>query len=236
MVLIGVALIIIGFAFRLNSLVVVTVSGLVTGLIAGLPIKEIITQFGEAFTTNRYMSILIVTLPVIGLLERSGLQNQAGHLVSKIKAVTVGRILNIYLLIREVGAALGLNSIGGHPQTVRPLIAPMAEGAAEAKYGEVPEEDREEIRAQAAAADNIGLFFGEDIFVAVGAILLMKGFFDQNGIDADPISMALWGIPTAIFAFIVHSIRLYLFDKKLDRKLGSKMKKVDSGSKKDVNV
>lgn len=236
MVLIGVALIIIGFAFRLNSLVVVTVSGLVTGLIAGLPIKEIITQFGEAFTTNRYMSILIVTLPVIGLLERSGLQNQAGHLVSKIKAVTVGRILNIYLLIREVGAALGLNSIGGHPQTVRPLIAPMAEGAAEAKYGEVPEEDREEIRAQAAAADNIGLFFGEDIFVAVGAILLMKGFFDQNGIDADPISMALWGIPTAIFAFIVHSIRLYLFDKKLDRKLGSKMKKVDSGSKKDVNI
>ncbi|MED4934643.1 5-oxoproline transporter, DUF969 family subunit, partial [Heyndrickxia coagulans] len=91
---------------------------------------------------------------------------------------------------------------------------------AEAKYGDVPEEDREEIRAQAAAADNIGLFFGEDIFVAVGAILLMKGFFDQNGIKADPISMALWGLPTAIFVFIVHSIRLRLFDRKLDRKLG----------------
>lgn len=235
MVLIGVALIVIGFALRLNSLVVVTVSGLVTGLIAGLPLKDIITQFGEAFTTNRYMSILIVTLPVIGLLERSGLQNQAGRLVSKIKAVTAGRILTIYLLIREIGAALGLNSIGGHPQTVRPLIAPMAEGAAEAKYGHVPEEDKEEIRAHAAAADNIGLFFGEDIFVAVGAILLMKGFFDQNGIDADPISMALWGIPTAIFAFIIHSIRLYLFDKKLDRKLGGKAKKVDPISKKEVS-
>ncbi|KHD86655.1 DUF969 domain-containing protein [Heyndrickxia ginsengihumi] len=218
MVLIGVALIIIGFAFRLNSLVVVTVSGLVTGLIGGLPIKEIITQFGEAFTTNRYMSILIMTLPVIGLLERSGLQNQAGHIISKIKAVTAGRILTIYLLIREIAAALGLNSIGGHPQTVRPLIAPMAEGAAKAKYGELPEKEKENIRAQAAATDNIGLFFGEDIFVAVGAILLMKGFFDQNGIKTDPISMALWGIPTAIFAFIVHSIRLYLFDKKLDRK------------------
>ncbi|KQL54259.1 hypothetical protein AN964_12660 [Heyndrickxia shackletonii] len=235
MVLIGVALIIIGFALRLNSLVVVTVAGLVTGLIAGMPLKDIITQFGEAFTTNRYMSILIVTLPVIGLLERSGLQNQAGHLVSKIKAATTGRILTIYLLIREIGAALGLNSIGGHPQTVRPLIAPMAEGAAEAKYEEVPEKEKEEIRAHAAAADNIGLFFGEDIFVAVGAILLMKGFFDQNGIKADPISMALWGIPTAIFVFIIHSIRLYLFDKKLDRKLGSKAKKVNPISKKDVS-
>jgi uncharacterized membrane protein len=221
MVLIGVALIVIGFALRINSLVVVTVSGLVTGLIAGLPVKELITQFGEAFTTNRYMSILIVTLPVIGILERSGLQNQAKHLVSKIKAASAGRILTIYLLIREIGAALGLNSLGGHPQTVRPLIAPMAEGAAQAKYGEVPEKDKEEIRAQAAAADNIGLFFGEDIFVAVGAILLMKGFFDQNGIHTDPIHMALWGLPTAIFVFIVHAFRLHLFDRKLDKKLGS---------------
>lgn len=121
MVLIGVVLIIVGFLLRFNPLVVVTVSALVTGLIGGLPIKELITQFGEAFTTNRYMSILIVTLPIVGLLERNGLQNQAAKLVSKIKAVTAGRIINIYLLIREIGAALGLNSIGGHPQTVRPL-------------------------------------------------------------------------------------------------------------------
>ncbi|MEW9674894.1 DUF969 domain-containing protein [Lentibacillus sp. L22] len=230
MVLIGVALIVIGFAFRLNSLVVVTVSGLITGLIGGLSITDIITQFGEAFTTNRYMSILIVTLPVIGLLEKSGLQNQAAKLVSKIKAATAGRIINIYLLIREIGAALGLNSIGGHPQTVRPLISPMAEGAAEAKYGKIPKKDKEDIRAHAAAADNIGLFFGEDIFVAVGGILLMKGFFDQNGIDSDPIMMALWGIPTAIFAFIVHSIRLHRFDKKLKQKFSPKNAKIRNGT------
>ncbi|PLT31523.1 DUF969 domain-containing protein [Peribacillus deserti] len=221
MVLIGVVLIMAGFLFRINSAVVVTISALVTGMIAGIPIIEIITQFGEAFTTNRYMSILIVTLPVIGLLEKNGLQQQASRIVSKIKAITVGRVLTMYLLIREVGAALGLNSLGGHPQTVRPLIAPMAEGAAETKYGKLPEKEQQEIRAHAAAADNIGLFFGEDIFVAVGAILLMNGFFEQNDIPADPIAMALWGIPTAIFAFIVHAIRLRLFDKKLNKRLGS---------------
>ncbi|WP_026694451.1 DUF969 domain-containing protein [Peribacillus kribbensis] len=224
MVLIGVLLIIIGFLFRINSAVVVTVSALVTGMIAGIPVKDIITQFGEAFTTNRYMSILIVTLPVIGLLEKNGLQQQAASIVSKIKAVTVGRVLTMYLLIREIGAALGLNSLGGHPQTVRPLVAPMAEGAAEAKYGELPEKERQEIRAHAAAADNIGLFFGEDIFVAVGAILLMNGFFEQNHIQADPIAMALWGIPTAAFAFIVHAIRLRRMDKKMDRRLGGQKK------------
>ncbi|MED0658332.1 DUF969 domain-containing protein [Bacillus smithii] len=222
MVLIGVALIIVGFLFRINPLVVVTVSGLVTGLIAGIPFKDLIAQFGEAFTTNRYMSILIITLPVIGLMERSGLQKQSALLVSKIKAITAGRLINIYFLIREIGAALGLNSIGGHPQTVRPLIAPMAEGAAEAKYGKLPKEERENIRAHAAAADNIGLFFGEDIFVAVGGILLMKGFFDQNHVVSDPVLMALWGIPTAVGVFIIHSIRLYLFDRRLERRLGQK--------------
>ncbi|MFY0805695.1 DUF969 domain-containing protein [Peribacillus frigoritolerans] len=225
MVLIGVLLIMIGFVLRFNSAVVVTVSALVTGMIAGIPITSIITQFGEAFTTNRYMSILIVTLPVIGLLEKNGLQQQASKVVSKIKAITVGRVLTMYLLIREVGAALGLNSLGGHPQTVRPLIAPMAEGAALSKYGKLPEKEQQEIRAHAAATDNIGLFFGEDIFVAVGAILLMNGFFEQNNIPADPISMALWGIPTAIFAFIVHAIRLRMFDKKLEKRLGNRSKR-----------
>jgi uncharacterized membrane protein len=225
MVLIGVLLIMVGFVLRLNTAVIVTISALVTGIIAGIPIVDIITQFGEAFTTNRYMSILIVTLPVIGLLERNGLQQQAARIVSKIKTITVGRVLTMYLLIREVGAALGLNSLGGHPQTVRPLIAPMAEGAAKAKYGKLPEKEQQEIRAHAAAADNIGLFFGEDIFVAVGAILLMNGFFEQNNIPSDPIAMALWGIPTAIFAFIVHAIRLRYFDKRLNQRLAVQNKR-----------
>ncbi|MFY4775744.1 DUF969 domain-containing protein [Metabacillus sp. RGM 3146] len=221
MVFIGVLLIIAGFLLKFNSAVVVTVSALVTGLIAGIPIYDIISKFGEAFTTNRYMSILLVTLPVVGLLEKNGLQQQAARIIEKIKTATVGRVLTMYLLIREVGAALGLNSLGGHPQTVRPLIAPMSEGAAKAKYGKLPEEEEQEIRAHAAATDNIGLFFGEDIFVAVGAILLMSGFFKQNHVQADPIAMALWGIPTAVFAFIVHAIRLRMLDRKLDKRLGN---------------
>ena len=220
MVLIGVAVVIVGFLVRLNPLLVVTVAGLVTGLVAHESLYTILTQFGEAFTTNRYMAVFIATLPVIGLLERHGLREQAEILVSKIKVATTGRILNLYLLIREVAAALGLTSIGGQAQMVRPLIAPMAEGAAEAKYGEVPQNVREIIRAHAAAADNIGAFFGEDIFIAVGAILLMKGFFDQNHISSDPVKMALWAIPTAVAVFIIHSIRLYLLDRKLHRRLG----------------
>lgn len=229
MVLIGVAVVIVGFIIRLNPLLVVTVAGLVTGLVAHESLYDIITQFGKAFTTNRYMAVFIATLPIIGLLERFGLREQAEEVVSKIKAATTGRIINVYLLIREIAGAFGLTSIGGHAQMVRPLVAPMAEGAAEAKYGELPEDVRETIRAHSAAADNIGLFFGEDVFIAVGAILLMKGFFDQNHIPADPLKMAMWAIPTAIAVLIVHSIRLYLLDRYLARRLGGK-----NALKKDV--
>jgi uncharacterized membrane protein len=220
LVIIGVFLVIIGFLLRINPLLVVTVSGIITGLIAHESMYTILTQFGKSFEKNRYMAIFIATLPVIGLLERHGLREQAEHLVSKIRAATTGWILNVYLLIREVAAALGITSIGGPAQMVRPLIAPMAEGAAEAKFGEVPEDVREKIRAHAAAVDNIGLFFGEDVFVAVGAVLLMKGFFDQYHIHSEPIKMGLWALPTAIAVFIIHSIRLRLLDRYLKRRLG----------------
>ncbi len=83
---------------------------------------------------------------------------------------------------------------------MRPLVAPMSEGAARAKYGELPPKVKEDIRAHAAAAENTGWFFGEDIFIATGGILLMKGFFDSVGIHVDVWDMALWGIPTAISA------------------------------------
>ncbi|MDF2680402.1 MAG: hypothetical protein K0R47_1592 [Brevibacillus sp.] len=231
MVLIGVAIVIIGFIIRLNPLLVVTVAGLVTGLVAKQPLYDIIEQFGKAFTTNRYMAIFIATLPVIGLLERYGLREQAESVVAKIKAATTGRIINVYFVIREVAAVFGLTSIGGHAQMVRPLVAPMAEGAAEAKYGkDIPDDVRQHIRAHSAAADNIGVFFGEDVFIAIGAILLMKGFFDQNNIPSDPLQMAMWAIPTAIAALIVHSIRLNMLDRSLDRRLGNtKSKSVGKG-------
>jgi hypothetical protein len=66
-----------------------------------------------------------------------------------------------------------------------------------------------------AATDNVGLFFGEDIFMAIGSILLIVGFLDQSGITVEPLHLSVWAIPTAIAAFLVHGARLLLFDRKL---------------------
>lgn len=217
--LIGVVIVIAGFALRFNPLLVVVVAGVATGFAGHLSLENILVTFGDAFTRNRYLSLFILTLPVIGLLERYGLKEQAQNLIRQIKAATTGRILILYLFIREIAAAIGLTALGGHAQMVRPLVAPMAEAAAENKYGKLPEETRYRIRAFSASADNVGVFFGEDIFIAFGAILLMKGFFEQNGIILEPLNIAMWGIPTAIAAFIIHATRLFLLDRKIKREI-----------------
>ncbi|HEX5830698.1 MAG TPA: DUF969 domain-containing protein [Gemmatimonadaceae bacterium] len=217
--LIGLLIVVVGFVLRLNPLLVVVCAGLATGLASGLSLEAVVAAFGRAFVDNRFVAIAWLVLPVIGLLERGGLREHARALVARIHAATTGRVILAYLALRQVTAAMGLTSLGGHAQMVRPLIAPMAEGAAEVRHGELPDRVRHEIRANAAAADNIGLFFGEDIFIAIGSILLIKGFLEQNGIAVEPLQLALWAIPTAIVAFVVHAARLLLLDGRLARRI-----------------
>jgi uncharacterized membrane protein len=179
-----------------------------------------LAAFGKAFNDSRYVAVIWLVLPAIGLLERAGLQERARITIAKVKAATVGRLLWVYLVLRQTTAALGLISLGGHAQMVRPLVAPMAEGAAENRYGALPDKERFLIRSHAAAVDNIGVFFGEDIFIAIASILLIKGFLEQNGIIVEPLELSVWAIPTAIAALAIHSVRLYLLDRRLKRALG----------------
>lgn len=213
LVLAGILVIVAGFMLRFNPLLVVAVSALVTGLAAGLDLHAIVSAFGKAFNDARYISIIWMVLPVIGILERHGLQERARTLIAGLKGATTGRLLIAYLLFRQLTAALGLMSIAGHAQTVRPLVAPMADAAA----GEQDEETRQQVKAMAAATDNVGVFFGEDIFIAIGSILLMKGFLEQQGIILEPLQLSVWAIPTAIFAFLIHGFRLWRLDWRLKR-------------------
>jgi uncharacterized membrane protein len=213
--LLGILIVVIGFALRLNPLLVVCVAAIMTGLIAGKPLLAIVSAFGKAYNDNRFVTIIYILLPVIGLLERYGLQQRARILIGRVKGATTGRLLIFYLLFRQITASLGLTSVAGHPQTVRPLVAPMAEAAAERQDPELGEAEREKVKAYAAATDNVGLFFGEDIFIAIGSILLMVGFLEQNGIRLEPLHLSKWAIPTAILAFLIHAARLLLLDRRL---------------------
>jgi len=214
--LIGVAVIIAGFLLRFNPMLVVVGAAIVTACAAGFGVVQTLTAIGTGFLKTRNLTLaLILPLATIGLLERHGLRQHAQAWIQRFRQATVGQLLIVYLAVRELTAAVGLTSLGGHVQMVRPLIAPMVEGTAEARHGALPERIRFKLRAMAAATDNVGLFFGEDIFVAFGAIVLITTFLHEAGITVEPLHVALWGIPTAVVAFVVHAFRLWRLDRTL---------------------
>ncbi|MGN6081833.1 DUF969 domain-containing protein [Trinickia sp.] len=219
--LIGVAVIVAGFVLRFNPMLIVAASAIATGFAAGFPIQAVLAALGTGFIKTRMIPLIILLpLAVIGLLERHGLRERAQMWIGSIKAATPGRLLIVYLFAREITAALGLTGLGGHPQMVRPLVAPMAEGAAQSRFGPLSDAVRYRLRAFAAATDNVGLFFGEDIFVAFGAIVLMVTFLKEAGVVVAPMHVAVWGMPTALAAFLIHAARLYRLDRSLAAELG----------------
>jgi uncharacterized membrane protein len=213
--LLGVAVVIVGFALRLNPALVVVIAGIVSGILSGMSIPDLLALLGHSFLSNRMLMLFVLTLPAIGLLERAGLRERAHAFIAGLRRLTFARLLIAYLATRQVLSMLGLTNVAGHPQTVRPLLAPMAEAAAEKIDPTLDDSKRENIRAMAAATDNVGLFFGEDIFIALGAVLLIQAFFAQNNIELSPASIAVWAVPTAIAAFVIHSIRIVLFQRRL---------------------
>ena len=216
--LLGIALVIIGFALRFNPLLVVAVAAIVTGLLGHMPFVKVLATLGHGFNENRYVTISYIVLPVVGLLERYGLQQRAHVLIGRMRAITAGRLLILYLGFRQASAAVGLKDVAGHPQAVRPLVAPMAVAAAEKQHGKLDDDTEERVKAIAAATDNVGLFFGEDIFVAIASILLIQGTLAGFGIELTPFQLSVWAIPSAICAFLIHGLRLFLLDRKLERR------------------
>lgn len=200
--LLGILVIAVGFGLRVNALVVVVLAGLVTGLSAGIPLREVVGLMGKFFVDNRGLVLpIILMLPVVGLLEKHGLREYIAALMRRAKAATPGGIFWLYQAVRAGLSVVGI-SLGSHAGMVRPLVVPMAEGTAK-KRGELSPATRERLRAHGAAAENVGNFFSDDILVAVGALLLVKGFFDTAGIPVALTAIQLWSVPTACWVLLV---------------------------------
>jgi len=145
-------------------------------------------------------------------------------LIKKASSLSAGKLLSGYTLIREVTIGMGV-TLGGHPQFVRPLVSPMAEGAAIAKYGEkVEEKDIEKIKAYSAASDNIGNFFAQNVFMANAGVLLIASTLEGLGMPVDTMQVAKVAIPVAVIAFVLWLVQNMLLDKKLTQKYSSKEK------------
>jgi len=216
--LLGVAVVVVGFALRFNPVPVVVAAGVVSGFAAGKSAGDILALLGTSFVSERALMLFVLTLPAIGVLERAGLREHARNWIASLRGMTLPRLLIAYLGLRQVLAMCGLNNVAGQAQTVRPLLAPMAEAAAEKRGGPLALDERHAVRAFSAGTDNVGLFFGEDVFVALGGVLLIQGFYAQHGIELTPLHIALWSLPTAVAAFVIHAVRTVLFSRRLQRR------------------
>lgn len=220
--LIGIIIIILGFYFKWDTIGTVLIAAVVTGLVSNLNLVEILETLGKAFVDSRMVSLFILTLPMVGLIERFGLKTQATRLINKIQGITSGSIMSLYLLIREL-AGLASIRIGGHPQFVRPLMNPMVQAAAKAKYKQkLDAKDKEKLKAHISAMENYGNFFGQNLFVGASGVLLIVSTFESLNMNVTAVQIALFSAPIAIITLVIGVIQNVIFDRKLARKYGVK--------------
>lgn len=214
--LIGILIVILGFIFKVETLFTILVAGIATGLVAGLSINDILTIIGDSFISNRAVSLFMITLPVIGILERYGLRQRAVYLIQRLEKLTAGGILTLYTFIRQIAGLLSIR-MSGHPQFVRPIINPMAQAAGN-KYAKLDEEDEEAIKALSSASENYGNFFGQNLFAGSSGVLLISSTLNEQGFDVLGIDIAKASFIMAIVALLVVFLQNKNFDAKISRK------------------
>ena len=214
--LIGVVIVIVGFAMKFDTIATVVVAGVVTGLVAQMPVMDILDTLGKSFISNRTATLFVLTLPCIGICERYGLKEKAIDFIRGIKNATTGRVILIYQAIRTLAAAFSVR-LGGHPQFVRPVVVPMAEGAAVAKYGELDDKTSDTIRGASAAAENYGNFYAQNCFMGASGTLLIVSTLVEQGQEVTALQIATWSIPIAVISVIVGVWRNLSLDKKLEK-------------------
>ena len=215
--LLGVLIVIIGFALKLDSILIVMVALIVTALTGGLGIEGMLETLGTSFVNNRGMAIFIIIMLATGTLERNGLKESAASLIKRFKKVSAGMVIDIYGVFRMISAAFNV-SFGGVAGFVRPIIMPMALGTVESKGLEIDPQHEEELKGMSSAMENICWFFGQVLFVGGAGALLVQSTLKGLGYEVTLGQLALVEVPVAVVALIVASIYFYLREKKLAKK------------------
>ncbi|MBV7390720.1 MULTISPECIES: DUF969 domain-containing protein [Enterococcus] len=215
--LIGVLIVIVGFALRLDSILIVVVAMIVTALVSGLGIETMLETLGSSFVANRGMAIFIIIMLATGTLERNGLKESAARMIKKFKRVNTSAILMIYGVFRTVFAAFNV-SFGGVAGFVRPIVYPMMEGAVESKGLPDNEEYFEDLKGMSSAMENITWFFGQNLFIGGAGALLVQSTLKSLGYDVSLVRLMVVEIPVALVALVVACIYFHFKDKRLMKK------------------
>ena len=217
LVLLGIAVVIVGFALRLDAILIVFLAAVVTALLGGLGVDGFLTTLGESFVSNRSVALFIIILLVTGTLERNGLKQAAADLIGRARGATPGSIIALHGVMRLVFAAFNV-SFGGVAGFVRPIIMPMAVGAIEAAGHEPHEDYVEELKGMASGMENVAWFFGQVLFVGTAGALLVQTTLAPLGYDVDLLQLAIIEIPVALIAVGVTAVYYIIKDNRLRRR------------------
>lgn len=215
--LLGVLIVILGFAFKLDSILIIIAAMVVTALVGGIGIDGLLETLGSSFVANRGMAIFIITLLVTGTLERNGLKEAAAKLIGKVKSASAGSVIAAYAVMRLVFAAFNV-SFGGVAGFVRPVVLPMSIGAIKSKGIEPNPEHVEDVKGHAAGAENVTWFFGQVLFVGGSGALLVQSTLKTLGIESDLVTLAKVQIPVAIFATLTYIVYTLISDRQYMKK------------------
>lgn len=212
--LIGVLIVIIGTTFEFNLLLTILVAAFATGWVAGMEPIAILEMIGNTFTQYRFLSMLLLILPLVGLLERRGLYEKMESAFHKAKGATVGNILRLYVTIRQVSVAMGVLLVG-HPIS-RTVVAPMALEAAK-REGNLLPSAMDRVKAMVIATENCGNFFGQSLFVASGSALFVRAVMEQAGYSVSILRIVLYACPVALIAYGIASVKCHFVASALRR-------------------
>lgn len=221
--LIGIVIVIVGFAMKLDSILIVLLAMIATALVGGLGIGGLLETLGSSFVANRSMAIFILIMLVTGTLERNGLVQAAGNLISRVKGATPGKVIGIYGVMRGFFAAFNV-SFGGVAGFVRPIIIPMSIGAVESKGAEMHPEHLEQVKGMASGMENVAWFFCQVLFVGGAGAILVQSTLADLGYDVELLALAQKAIPVGIFAIIVGIVYYNWRDRRLMKRYYSNLK------------
>ncbi|WP_068781027.1 DUF969 domain-containing protein [Paenibacillus sp. GM2] len=215
--LLGVLIVIVGFALKLDAILIVIIALIVTALTGGLGVEGMLELLGSSFVNNRGMAIFIIIMLATGTLERNGLKESAAALIQRFKKVSAGMIIDIYGVFRMIFAAFNV-SFGGVAGFVRPIILPMTLGTIESRGLKINPDHEEELKGMASGMENICWFFGQVLFVGGAGALLVQSTLKDLGYEVTLGQLAAVEIPVAITALVVASVYFYLKERRLSKK------------------
>lgn len=215
--LLGVVVVVIGFAMKMQPITIISISALVTAVCGQIPMEEFVTIIGKSFTANRTQLVALIAMVLTGSLERNGLRIAGAELIKNVKGLTSSMLISVWCVLSHLFIIFKI-PIGGINSYVRPILMPMTLGTITSRGYEVAPEHEEAIKALYGKGSNLANFFGQCLFAANSSVLLIQSTLANIGYDVDVMQIVMVQVPVAIFAMVVSASQSYLVDKKMVKK------------------